>query len=157
MEEHDDAEKAEEVTYHSLNLGGNFSALEMPSDKEKTAAAASAASTRPKTTVAAAADSSRPSPKAAPTAASTTGQAHTTSAQPPATSATSGTSGSSSSGLPGTSRSNQPPPPPQPVVLNTLRDPSHYEELNVIGNGERLTETDSCNLRRLLWSDAIQF
>ena len=93
----------------------------MPSDKEQaTAAAAATASTRPKAAaVAAAADSSKPSPNAPSTssaAASTT--------RP---SAASGPSGSRSSGS-----SSQ----TQPVVLNTLRDPSHYEELNVIGNGE---------------------
>ena len=112
----------------------------MPSDKDQATTAASssvAASTRPKTTatatVAAAADSSRPSPKAV---ASTT-----SSILGPSAAASSGTSGSTSSAVPGTSRTpgtsrSSYQPLSNPVVLNTLRDPSHYEELNVIGNGE---------------------
>ena len=150
MEQHDDAEKAEEVTIiHSIELEEKQKGLKMPSDKEQAAASASSsaaatASTRPKATttptVAAAADSSRPSPKAA---ASTTGPSAAAPSPAAASSAASGTSGStsSSSGIAGSSRSFQ----PQPVVLNTLRDPSHYEELSVIGNGE--TEMMYCSTR----------
>ena len=51
---------------------------------------------------------------------------------------------SGTSRTPGTYRSSY-QPLSQPVVLNTLRDPSHYEELSVIGNGE--TEMMYCSTR----------
>ena len=124
----DDPEKAEEVKILCeirLQIENQIAKRRgMPSDKEQAAAAAAAATaaTRPKAStaaVAAAADSSKPSPNAPSTSASA-GTTRPTAA--------SGPSGSRSSG---SSAQTQ-----QPVVLNTLRDPSHYEELNVIGNGE---------------------